>query len=247
MARRLSADEREASRAAELAAKLREIAPNATLPAVPAAAPDAAVAPVAASEREDPEKGAPAGSRARVVLAIAAIAILAAGVIVAVTGGFGGDGDTADTADELSLEDVDAVAVELEPADGGDASGEAVLGLATADQPFVDLTLKGLAPLEASDAYIVWLMASEQRGWPLGLVEPDDEGNQSERYPVPQFLLQTNVIKGLNEIVISRSPRQAAFDAADEAAKSGVPEVDFVGEAVARGDVPNPGALAPQG
>jgi hypothetical protein len=243
MARRLSADAREASRASELAEKLREIAPRASLPALPAAPADSPGARTAPRDAED--TGSP-GSRARLMLALAAIAILLAGVVVAATGVFGGDDDAAPES-EVSLEDLDAISVELEPIGDAEASGEATLGLATADQPFVDLALEGLEPIEASDAYIVWLMVSEERGWPLGLVEPDQQGTQSERYPVPAFLLSTNIIKGLREIVVSRSPRQGAFEAADEAAKSGVPEVNFVGEPVLGGSVPTTGSIAPQG
>jgi hypothetical protein len=247
MARRLSADEREASRASGLAEKLREIAPRASLPALPAAPADSPGVRTAPRDPEDAEDTGSPGSRARLVLALAAIAILLAGVVVAATGVFGGDDDAAVPESEVSLEDLDAISVELDPIGDGEASGEAVLGLATADQPFVDLSLNGLEPIEASDAYIVWLMVSEERGWPLGLVEPDQEGTQSERYPVPAFLLSTNIIKGLREIVVSRSPRQEAFEAADEAAKSGVPEVNFVGEPVLSGSVPSTGSIAPQG
>ena len=247
MARRLSADEREASRASELAAKLREIAPRASLPALPSAAAGPAGPRSAAREPEDADDTPSPGSRARLALALAAIAILLAGVVVAATGVLGDDEDAATPESEVSLEDLDAVTVELEPIGDAEASGEAVLGLATADQPFVDLSLEGLEPIEASDAYIVWLMVSEERGWPLGIVEPDEQGAQSERYPVPAFLLSTNIIKGLREIVVSRSPRQRAFEAADDAAKSGVPEVSFVGEPVLGGSVPSTGSIAPAG
>ena len=245
MARRLTADEREASQASQLTARLREIAPGAALPAVPSP-PAEARAARRPSQPDDAQEGASTGSRARLVLALAALAILAAGVIVAVTGGFGDD-DTGSPKSELSLEDFDAISVELTPTGDNEASGEAVLGLATADQPFVDLTLQGLEPIEASDAYILWLMVSEERGWPLGLVEPDAQGDQSERYPVPSFLLSTNIIKGLRTIAISRSSREAALGAADEAAKSGVPEVDFVGQPVLDGAVPASGGIAPRG
>ena len=247
VARRLSADEREASRASELAAKLREAAPRASLPALPSAPADSPGPRTAPRESDDADDTRSPGSRARLVLALAAIAILLAGVVVAATGVLGDDDDAATPESEVSLEDLDAVSVDLEPIGDGEASGEAVLGLATADQPFVDLSLKGLEPIEASDAYIVWLMVSEERGWPLGLVEPDEQGTQSERYPVPAFLLSTNIIKGLREIVVSRSPRQGAFEAADDAAKSGVPEVNFVGEPVLGGSVPATGSIAPQG
>jgi hypothetical protein len=194
----------------------------------------------------DGRNGAPTtASRTRLALALAAIVILAAGVILAVTGTLGGDEEEPPSPQAVSLEDVDAVRVELAPTGGGEASGEAVLGLATADQPFVDLTMQGLGEIEATDAYILWLMADDERGWPLGLVEPDPRGEQSERYPVPSFLLSTNVVKGLREIVVSRSPRQEAFEAAEKAAESSVPEVGFVGEAVASGEVPSTGSIAP--
>ena len=243
MARRLSDDPGDAKHAAVLAERLRQLAPRASLPSLPAA-PGASTTGAGAGDVSEPRETH--GSRARLLLALAAIAILVAGVVLAVTGGFGGEDDSADSATGPSLEDADAVSVDLAPSADEDASGEAVLGLATTDQPFVDLTMKGLEEPEASDVYILWLMVSEERGWPLGIVEPDAQGNQSERYPVPSFLLQTNIIKGLRSITVSRSPRQGAFDAADDAVKSGVPEVDFVGDPVATGSVPNSGAIAPR-
>jgi hypothetical protein len=250
MARRLSADEREAALASELAEHLREIAPGATLPALPAPpgvprafdadpAVGAEITDADAAERES------RWSQGRVMLALAAIVVVAVGVIVVATGGFGDDDPPAP--ERASVEELDAVPVDLEPTGGGDAGGEAVLGLATGDQPFVDLNLHDLEPIEPSDAYILWLMVSEDRGWPLGLIEPDQQGSQSDRYPVPSFLLQTNIVKGLRSIVVSRSPRKEALEAADDAAESGVPEVDFVGEVVLSGDVPTAGAPAPRG
>jgi hypothetical protein len=245
MARRLSAHPGEAERAGDLADALRDVAPQATLPSLPADAGrgPAVPPPPAAAAAGD---GASAGSRVRLVLALAALAILATGVILVATGAFGGGDEQPQPDPGVSLEDADAVSVELSPSAGDGADGEAILGLATADQPFVDLTMRGLEEIEASDAYILWLMIDDERGWPLGIVEPNAEGEQNERYPVPAFLLSTNVVKDLSGIVVSRSPRQEAFEAADKAAKSGVPEVEFVGEAVASGEVPSTGSIAPR-
>jgi hypothetical protein len=167
-------------------------------------------------------------------------------VILAVTGAFGGGDEQPQPEPGVSLEDADVVSVELSPSAEGGASGEAILGLATADQPFVDLTMRSLEEIEATEAYILWLMIDDERGWPLGIVDPNAEGDQSERYPVPSFLLSTNVVKDLRSIVVSRSPRQEAFEAADRAAKSGVPEVEFVGAAIASGEVPSAGSIAPR-
>jgi hypothetical protein len=178
MARRLSADQAEAARAAELAERLREVAPQAAIPSVPGVAGDAREG---ASRMPDGRDGAPTtASRTRLALALAAIGILAAGVILAVTGALGDDEEEPPPQQEVSLEDVDAVRVELAPTGEGEASGEAVLGLATADQPFVDLTMQGLGEIEATDAYILWLMADDERGWPLGLVEPDPDAAPKE-------------------------------------------------------------------
>lgn len=248
MARRLSDDTELASRAAALIEALREAYPDAPLPALPGREP--AAMPDSARSRGD-ERGAGTGpstaSVGRQVLALAAIAIVVAGVVFVATGGLGDDDDEAPPASgQASLEDLDAVPVELAPPDGGEARGEAILGLATADQPFVDVNLRDLEPIEPSDAYILWLMAGEDRGWPLGIIEPGQDGSHSDRYPVPAFLLQTNVVKGLRTIVVSRSPREEALGAADEAAEAGEPEVAFVGEAVLSGDVPSAGAPAPR-
>jgi hypothetical protein len=246
MARRLSSDPAEADRAAALAERLRELAPRASLPTLPAraGAPPGDDEPAEPPEDHASPGDTGRGSRVRLLLAVAAIAIVIVGLVLVATGGLGGD--DASQPSGPSLEEVDAVSVELSPPGGGEASGEAILGLATADQPFVDLRMTGLGAIPASDAYIIWLMADGGRGWPLGLVEPNPQGEQNERYPVPSFLLSTNVVKGLQEIVISQSPRREAFEAADKAANSGVPEVQFVGETIASGEVPTTGQIAPR-
>jgi hypothetical protein len=246
MARRLSSDPAEADRAAVLAERVREVAPRASLPTLPArvGAPHSDDQPAEDLEDRASPDDAGRGSRVRLLLAVAAIAIVIVGLVLVATGGL--DGDDASQPAGPTLEEVDAVSVKLSPPGGGEASGEAILGLATADQPFVDLTMTGLGAIPASDAYIVWLMADGDRGWPLGLVEPNAQGDQNERYPVPSFLLSSPVFKGLQEIVVSRSPRREAFKAADKAAKSEVAEVQFVGETVASGEVPTTGQIAPR-
>ena len=73
----------------------------------------------------------------------------------------------------------------------------------------------------------------------LGLAEPDEQETQSwSGHLCPRSSSSTNnIIKGLREVVVSRSPEAGAFEAADDAAKSGVPEVNFVGEPVLGGSV----------
>ena len=63
----------------------------------------------------------------------------------------------------------------LEPVGGGDARGEAVFGLATGDQPFVDVSIEGLDPAPNGETYVLWLMLTADEGYPLSPITVDRE------------------------------------------------------------------------
>lgn len=241
VARRLRADDQLAAEATDLSAELTRIAPNAQVPALPdeAHAPDRAPG----GREVEPQRSSLSSRQRWLMLGLAALAVAIVAVVLVATGAFDGDQQAEQQAAQPT-DDLDAVSVDLAPQGESDATGSVLLGLATGDQPFLDLSVKRLEPIEAGDAYIVWLMVSPDRGWPLSPIDPDKNGDFSDRFPVPSFLLQSNVVKRLQSIVVSRSPRAELLRAADNAAEEGVPEVDLVGDVVLSGEVPEAGAPA---
>ncbi|MET0730993.1 MAG: hypothetical protein ABWZ03_07370, partial [Solirubrobacterales bacterium] len=157
--RHLRDDPADRQLAADLISELRAVAPNADLPRLPGEAR----APGRFSRRPTDEK--PAAERpsrlssltsgqSRLLIALGSAAVLLIAVVLAVTGAFGGDdGDdgssaatTTTTTGETTSSGEEISRVELTPTAGGNASGEAIFGLATNDQPYVDVSIRGLDP-----------------------------------------------------------------------------------------------------
>ena len=95
-------------------------------------------------------------------------------VVLAIAGVFGGgddaDADTASASTTTSAATADDQTIQnvpLEPVGGGDARGEAVFGLATGDQPYVDVSIEGLDPAPNGETYVIWLMLTADEGYPL--------------------------------------------------------------------------------
>ena len=93
-------------------------------------------------------------------------------VVLAITGAFGGSEETSsgstgsseDTSEDVSTEDIQTVP--LEPVGGGDAQGSATFGIANGTSAYVDLEIANLEPAPNGQAYILWLLLSEDQGSP---------------------------------------------------------------------------------
>jgi Sigma-70, region 4 len=154
VARRLRRDPESLELSARLLDELRALAPRARLPALPQPADLRSRADTGARARAGAEEGTEGLERRqrRMLLGLAAVAVLVFAVVGAVAGLFGGGDEPAPGPTAGSEEPEDAVAVRLEPRGRTDVGGRAVLGLATGDQPFIDLTLEGLEPIPPDDA-----------------------------------------------------------------------------------------------
>jgi hypothetical protein len=64
-----------------------------------------------------------------------------------------------------------------------------VFGLATGDQPFVDIRLSGLDPAPQGRTYVVWLLLTENRGYPLAPITVSEQGSFQDRFPIPATVL----------------------------------------------------------
>ena len=160
--RHLQADPDSERLAAELAERLRGIAPDAQLPRAPRAE-GASPHPQAGAERSLPPRrdtrAIRAGPAARHDVpspaagdhrAPRAPPVLVIAAVLAIAGAFdGGDEEPAPAAETTTSAEAEGevlTSVPLEAQSGGDASGEAAFGVASGDQPYVDISLQRAEP-----------------------------------------------------------------------------------------------------
>jgi hypothetical protein len=260
--RHLQSDPEARRLASELVDRLREVAPAAELPQLPKprerrrlrrrqpvateAAPtpggsgDAGAAAEAARRPSAPARLRDTLSRRQqqtIVVLIASAVLVIAGVL-AITGAFGGEDSESATVTQPTTAAQDDVLTEvpLEPQGGGEASGEATFGLATGDQPYVELSLSGLSASQEGSAYVVWLLLTEDQGYPLSPLQPGPDGTFSERFPIPQFAIP---IAGRARFVdISLSQNESLLKDLRKAVQDQRPILRYQGESLLRGEIP---------
>ena len=59
----------------------------------------------------------------------------------------------------------------------------------TGDQPYVDVAIEGLDPAPRGKTYVVWLMLTDDKGYPLAPFTVAQNGTFSDRFPIPSALL----------------------------------------------------------
>jgi hypothetical protein len=79
--------------------------------------------------------------------------------------------------------------VELTPTAGGNASGEAIFGLATNDQPYVDVSIRGLDPAPNGQTYVIWLLLGSDQGYPLAPIQVSQNGSYDDRFAIQSAVL----------------------------------------------------------
>ena len=184
----------------------------------PAAAPAAAGTP------------APDADRRRAVLWI----ILGAGalvliVVLLVVGIGGGGGDQNTTTSSGGQEE--AVPVRLTPVGGSGASGGLTI-IRIADQPAVDLDIRGLRPTTAGQAYVLWFVGSGGRSLPVAFQAVGQNGRITGRSPIPTAA--ASLLPSFDTADLTLTRQRAAANAVRQAAKAGtLPQ--RVGTSVLRG------------
>ena len=264
-ARHLKDDPEDNRLAADLAEALRGIAPGADLPKLPAVArgrlrrrppaaepvpPPAAEPAAAAAPRPEPA-AAPSGpgpfpsltaGQSRMVAAIGGAAVILLVVVLAIAGVFGGGDDESSAGTSASATtttpDQNIEEITLRPADGGDASGTATFGIATGDQPFVDLQIDKLEQSPQGKDYVLWLLFGNDLGYPLTPFQPNPDGTVSNRVPIPAAV--TALAAKTQQVDVSLSE---AGPLEKEIRKAAAPDtqspvIPYVGESILRGDVP---------
>ena len=141
----------------------------------------------------------------------------AAAVLLVVLGltQLGGNGDEEPPAAAPDQED--AVAIELMPVGGSDAKGTAAL-VRVADLPAVDLDVRGLTPAGPGETYVLWLLGSGDRGFPIAFRDVGPNGRFTGRTEIPSAA--SGLLPSLERLDLSLVRSREAAAALNEAARS---------------------------
>jgi hypothetical protein len=225
--RHLRDDPADRQLAADLIAELRAVAPNAELPRLPGGARTGRFArrraPSDAAATRPSRLSSLSSSQSRLLIALGSAAVLLIAVVLAVTGAFGGDDDgdgnptaaTTTTADQETPTGEEITRVELAATGGGNASGEAIFGLATNDQPYVDVSIEGLDPAPNGQTYVIWLLLGQNQGYPLAPIDVSQNGSFQDRFAIQSAVL--SVVARVRTVDVSIAPNQELADLISEA------------------------------
>ena len=150
-------------------------------------------------------------------------------VVLLVVGIGGGGGDENTTTSTGGQEE--AVPVRLSPVGGSDASGGLTI-IRIADQPAVDLDIRGLQPTGRGETYVLWFVGSGGRSLPVAFQAVGANGQITGRTAIPTAAASLLPSFDTADLTLARQ-RQAAA-AVQQAAQAGtLPQ--RVGTSVLRG------------
>ena len=225
--RHLRDDPADRQLAADLISELRAVVPNADLPRLPGEARPGRFARRSTADQGGAERpsrlSSLSSSQSRILIGLGSAAVLLIAVVLAVTGAFGGDDDggndtttnTTTTADNTGATGEEITRVELSATGGGNASGEAIFGLATNDQPYVDVSIQGLEPAPNDQTYVIWLLLGEDQGYPLAPIDVSQNGSFQDRFAIQSAVL--SVVARVRTVDVSIAPNQQLADLISEA------------------------------
>jgi hypothetical protein len=155
-----------------------------------------------------------------------AVAVLVV-VLVLVTSGGGDEGATSTAASDRE----DVVPVTMNPVGGSRASGMIAI-VRVADQPAVDLALRGLRPTGPGESYVLWFVGSGNRSLPVAFQGVGGDGRLTGRAPIPTAA--SGLLPSFTAAELTLTRQREAAAALERAGRAGtLPEP--VGSAVLRG------------
>ena len=245
--RHLRDDREDFALATRLAETLREMYPGAELPRLPGEPrpPRRGLRERIGAPRRTPAarhgEGGPLGAlsdrQARTLAIGGGASILLIVIVLAITGVFGGGDDGADSpATTTAPADEQIQRVPLNPVGGGDATGEALFGLATGDQPYVDISIRGLDPAPQDKSYVIWLMLTGDQGYPLSPIAVNQDGSFENRYPIPSAVLP--VVARVRFVDVAIAPVGTIRKTVRSAIKNTQLVLEKPGDTVLRGEIP---------
>ncbi len=141
-------------------------------------------------------------------LGLGAAALVAVVVLIVVaSGGAGGDNGSTATTPPADREDV--VPIKLTPVGGSRASGTIAV-VRVADQPTVDLAIRGLQPSGPGETYVLWFVGSGGRSLPVAFQAVGANGRLTGRTPIATSA--TGLLPSLDtaELTLTRQSEAAA-------------------------------------
>jgi hypothetical protein len=161
------------------------------------------------------------------IVAGGAAAVLLVVLLVVGIGGGGGDENTTTSTGGQE----EAVPVRLSPVGGSHASGGLTI-IRIADQPAVDLDIRGLQPTGRGETYVLWFVGSGGRSLPVAFQAVGANGQITGRTAIPTAAASLLPSFDTADLTLTRQ-RQAA-GAVQQAAQAGIlPQ--RVGTSVLRG------------
>jgi hypothetical protein len=235
--------------AAGLSETLRAMYPAAELPRLPGEprppgsrrrAPRAPKPGAEAKPRRSPFAGL-TESQTRLIVIAGVAGVLLLAVVLAISGTFGGGDEETSAAtttgtSTTAAADEQVQRVALEPVGGGNATGDAVFGLATGDQAFVDVSIEGLDPAPSDKTYVIWLMLTNDQGYPLSPITVGENGSFQNRFSIPAAVLP--VIARVQFVDVSIAPVKTIQRLVRDAIESTALVLEEPGEVVLRGEIP---------
>lgn len=190
------------------------------------AALEGAPAPEAAGGSDAPQHG----DRRRLGLWIVAGGAAAVLLVVLLVVGIGGDSGEENTTTSTGGQE-EAVPVRLSPVGGSHASGGLTI-IRIADQPAVDLDIRGLQPTGRGKTYVLWFVGSGGRSLPVAFQAVGANGQITGRTAIPTAAASLLPSFDTADLTLTRQ-RQAAA-AVQQAAQAGtLPQ--RIGTSVLRG------------
>ena len=235
-----------------------EAPPEPPKPSSPAEEPKAEEPPPVSPKPSPPAKPPRQPSRSTVpperrrLLAMAGGALGIVAVVLGAIAIFSGGSDSSSSSAATSGSGAEAAAgaesgkvtqAVLEPADGGDASGNAVFGKVGKEEIVLQVTGENLEPTDSGQTYTVWLYRSPKLSLRVGSVPVSDEGKLGARFTIPAELLAYVASGAFDQIYVSRTSN-AAYQREVAEAKKNKSLPRYTGETVLTGKITGPIAKA---
>jgi hypothetical protein len=184
-------------------------------------------APVAA--HETPRAAGPRRSRLLWVAGAGALAVVLV-VVLLVTGGGGNESDQGGGSGPAPDRE-DVVPVRMTAVGNSGANGTIAI-VRVADQPAVDLAIRGLRPTATDQTYVVWFVGSGNRSLPVAFQAVGRDGRLTGRAPIPTAA--SSLLPSFDTAELTFARRRMAAAAVRRAAQAGtLPEP--IGTIVMRG------------
>jgi hypothetical protein len=124
--------------------------------------------------------------------------------------------------------------VRLGPVGGSHASGGLTI-IRVADQPAVDLDIRGLTPSAKDETYVLWFSGARGRSLPVAFQAVGANGRITGRTPIPTAA--TSLLPSFDTVDLTLARQHETAAAVQQAAQAGtLPE--RVGTSVLRGSLP---------